>query len=306
MSAGRYRRGQILRILFGVAGLFFMGIVFRDTWNRSQGRVLPGWEYAIGAEALMVAGLAGASRGWVSLFDGQGSKRALARAFYAAQLGKYVPGAIWQAVGQVGLSRRAGVSLAQATVAFPVHALTWLAASGTVGAALAVLGFHLSVAVRLVALLGLLLVLPLRRTWMLRVLAVLTRLLKRGTTEALPSQAAILRCYGWGIWTHLMSGAAFALLASSIDGEVSPAAAIPAFALAWTIGFLALPFPAGLGIRELVLIATLASSSTAAPVIAASLAQRLVTMVGELVMILFSRVRRWAPQSREGGSSSSG
>jgi hypothetical protein len=188
MSAGRYRRGQVLRILFGVAGLFFMGIVFRDTWNRSQGGVLPSWEYAIGAEALMVAGLAGASRGWVSLFDGQGSKRALARAFYAAQLGKYVPGAIWQAVGQVGLSRRAGVSLAQATVAFPVHALTWLAASGTVGAALAVL----------------------------------------------------------------------------------------------------------------------ASSSTAAPVIAASLAQRLVTMVGELVMILFSRVRRLAPQSREGGSSSSG
>jgi len=306
MSAGRYRRGQILRVLFGVAGLIFMGIVFRETWDRSQGRVLPGWGYAIGAEALIVAGMAGASRGWVSLFDGQGSKKALAEAFYTAQLGKYVPGAIWQAVGQVGMSRRAGVSLAQATVAFPVHALTWLAAGGTVGAALAVLGFHLSVAVRLVALLGLLLVLPLRRAWMLRVLGFLTRLLKRGTTEALPSQGAILRCYGWGIWTHLMSGAAFALLASSINEGASPAAAVPAFALAWTIGFLAVPFPSGVGVRELVLIATLASSSTAAPVIAASLAQRLITMVGELAMILFSRIRRWVPRSRDDGSSSSG
>jgi hypothetical protein len=306
MRAGRYRRGQILRILFGAAGLFFMGIVFRDTWNRSQGRVLPGWEYAIGAEALMVAGLAGASRGWVSLFDGQGSKRALARAFYAAQLGKYVPGAIWQAVGQVGLSRRAGVSLAQATVAFPVHALTWLAASGTVGAALAVLGFHLSVAVRLVALLGLLLVLPLRRTWMLRVLAFLTRLLKRGTTEALPSQAAILRCYGWGIWTQLMSGAAFALLAFSIDGEVSRGRRhtclrarldhwLPGAAVSRRIGH-----PGAGAHRDIGLFVDGGSGDRSLPRPAP------VTMVGELVMILLSRVRRWAPQSRESGSSSSG
>lgn len=305
MSAGRYRSGQILRVLFGVAGLVFMGIVFRETWDRSQGRVLPGWGYAIGAEALIVAGMAGASRGWVSLFDGHGSKKALAEAFYTAQLGKYVPGAIWQAVGQVGMSRRAGVSLAQATVAFPVHALTWLAAGGTVGAALALTGFHLSVAVRAAALLGLLLVLPLRRIWMLKVLAFFTRLLKRGTTEALPPQAAILRCYGWGIWTHVMSGAAFALLASSINEGASPAAALPAFALAWTIGFLAVPFPSGVGVRELVLIATLASPSTAAPVIAASIAQRLITMVGELAMILFSRIRR-GPQTREDRRSSSG
>lgn len=291
MGVGRHRLGLILRVVLAAGGLIFMVIAFRETWDRSREHVLPGWGYVAGAEALVLASLAGAARSWVCLFEGQGSDRTLAQAFYTAQLGKYVPGAIWQAVGQVGLSRRGGVSLAQATTAFPVHALTQVAAGGTVGAGLAVVGFHLPLAPRLLSLLGLLLVVPLRRAWMLRVLRFLTRLLKRGTAEALPSQNAIIRSYGWGIWTLLFSGAAFALLASSVRGADSAAAAVPAFALAWTIGFLAVPFPSGIGVRERILIAVAGSPTGAASVIAASIAHRLVTMVGELAMILFSRRR---------------
>jgi uncharacterized membrane protein YbhN (UPF0104 family) len=67
---------------------------------------------------------------------------------------------------------------------------------------------------------------------------------------------------------------------------------VPAFAVAWTTGFLAVPFPSGIGIREGVLIAATGSPSGAASVIAASIVHRLVTMVGEIVMILFSRRRR--------------
>lgn len=292
MGLQRHRLGQFLRVLLTVAGVIFMVIAFRETWDRSREHVLPGWWYVAGAEALVVASLAGAARSWVCLFEGQGSDRALAQAFYTGQLGKYVPGAIWQAVGQVSLSRRGGVSLAQATTAFPVHALTQVAAGGTVGAGLALVGFHLSLASRMLSLLGLLLVVPLRRAWMLGVLRFLTRVLKRGTADALPSQGAIIRSYGWGIWTLLFSGAAFALLASSVKAADSAVAAVPAFALAWTIGFLAVPFPSGIGVREGILIAVAGSPTGAASVIAASIAHRLVTMVGELAMILVSRRRR--------------
>ena len=291
MSTGRRRLGLALRLGFGVAGVIFMVIAFRQTWNRSHGHVVPGWQYLLGAELLTIVGLAGASRGWVCLFEGQGSARILAEAFYSAQVGKYVPGAIWQAVGQVTLSRRGGVSLTRATTTFPVHALTQAASGGTVGATIALVGIHLSAGVRLAALLGLLLLLPLRRTWMLKVLGWFPRLLKRVEAESLPSQRAILLSYAWGIWTLLFTGTAFALLAYRLDAASPAAAAVPAFALAWTVGFLAVPFPAGIGIREAVLVAALSSPSGTAPVIVASIVHRLVTMVGELVMILVTKGR---------------
>jgi len=291
VSERRARLGLALRIAFGVLGIAFMVIAFRETWNRSQEHAFPRWTAVVAAEVLVLAGLAGASRGWVALFDGRGSDRALAQAFYTSQLGKYVPGAIWQAVGQVGLSRSADVSLAQATTAFPVHALTQVAAGGTVGALLALLGVHLSVGVRLLAALGLLLVIPLRRAWMVWVLGVISRRLKRGSPEDVPSQGAILRAYGWGVWTLVWSGAGFAVLAGSLHAADPVVAAVPAFAAAWTVGFLAVPFPSGIGVREAVLIATVASPTGAGPVIVASLVHRLVTMLGELVMIAFAKSR---------------
>jgi glycosyltransferase 2 family protein len=289
MSAGPLRIGRGLRLLFGIVGLVFMVMAFKETWVRSQGHVLPAWWHMAGAGALVLAGLAGAARGWVCLFGGQGSEKALTEAFYTAQLGKYVPGGMWQAVGQVGLSRRGGISLVQATTGFAVQALTLVAAGGTVGATLALVGFHLPVGVRAFALLGLALVLPLRRAWMTRLLGPLARLAGSKGIEALPSQGAILRSYGWGIWALAWIGAAFALLACSLQVTGSPAALVPAFALAWTIGFLAVPFPSGLGIREAVLISAVGSPAGAAPVIVASVVHRLITMLGELVMILVAK-----------------
>jgi hypothetical protein len=291
VSERRRTLGRVLRIAFGILGVLFMVIAFRHTWDRSTTHAYPRWTYVAGAEVLVIVGLAGASRGWVCLFEGRGSERALAQAFYTSQLGKYVPGAIWQAVGQVGLSRSADVSLAQATTAFPVHALTQVAAGGTIGATLAIAGIHLSMGVRLIALGGLVLVLPLRRVWMLWVLERITRLLKKGSVDDLPSQGAILRSYTWGIWTLLWSGSAFALLAYALDAASPAVAAVPAFAAAWTVGFLAVPFPSGIGVREAVLIATVSSPTGAGPVIVASVVHRLVTMLGELVMIVITKSR---------------
>ena len=57
------------------------------------------------------------------------------------------------------------------------------------------------------------------------------------------------------------------------------------------MGFLAVPFPSGIGVREAVLIATVASPSGAGPVIVASVVHRLVTMLGELVMIAITKTR---------------
>lgn len=284
--------GRGLRVLFGVAGLVFLGIAFQQTWVRSQQHVIPSAWHIAGAGALILSGLFCASRSWAVLFGGMASVRELARGFFTSQLGKYVPGGIWQAMGQVGLASRAGVRVSEASAAFLVQAVTQVAAGATVGASLVALGTHLSWGARLLSLLVLLLLPPLHRAWMVRAVRFFQRIMRRDPSEDIvPSQDRILRSYGWSVLTVVASGSAFALLASSVHASSPPIAAVPAFALAWTVGFLAVPFPSGLGIREAVLIGTLGSAFGTAPVIAASVVHRLVTMVGELVMNVAVRVR---------------
>lgn len=293
MTPSRARLGVLLRLLFGVGGIVFLTLAFLRAWHRSRTTVLPSPWHLAGAAVLATGALVMGSRGWASLLERDGSERELTRAFYLGQLGKYVPGGVWQAVGQVGLSRRAGVSLSQAATAFPVHALTQAAAGGTVGATLVLAGSRVPLPVRLASLSGLVLVPLLRRAWVVRVVHLLGRLARRSWSESLvPAQEQILRSYAWGIGTLVCSGVAFALLASSVHAARASLAAVPAFALAWTAGFLAIPVPSGLGIREAVLIVTIGRAGGAAPVIAASIAHRLVTMIGEAVMILVSSRRR--------------
>ena len=127
---------------------------------------------------------------------------------------------------------------------------------------------------------------------MARLVRLLSRVGRRSWPEELiPPQERILRSYAWGIGSLLASGTAFALLASSLHAVKSPVASVPAFALAWTAGFLALPFPSGVGVREVVLLATVGQIGGDALLIAASLAHRLVTMISEALMILLSSRR---------------
>ena len=86
----------------------------------------------------------------------------------------------------------------------------------------------------------------------------------------------------------IASGLAFAVLLSAIHTLPEPTIAVSAFGAAWTIGFLAVPFPAGVGVREAVLIALVGRTTGAGAVIAASVAHRVVTIIGEFVFIVVS------------------
>src|SRR5438105_2580600 len=231
------------------------------------------------------------ARAWTRLFVRESLNRCLAAGFYASQLGRYIPGAIWQPLAQVGLATQAGASLQQASTGFGVFALVEVAAGGTVGATLAVLGRGLPLAVRLSALLMLVPMLVLRRGWIVRTLHMVTRLTrKRFGGGIVPSQRAILSSYCWTLVTLVLNSAAFTVLLSSFRGGAPILRSAAAFGFAWTIGFLAIPFPSGIGIREAILILALRSAVPTSYVIAASVTHRLVSMVGELLMIISSRI----------------
>jgi hypothetical protein len=209
-----------------------------------------------------------------------------------SQLGRYIPGAVWQAVAQVGLATQAGVSLSQASTAFGVHTVVQLAAGGTVGASLAVFGGRVPPGIRLSAPLALLPLILLRRGWLVRALRIVGRLTRRTFADDLvPPQGAILSSFGWTLCTLVANSVAFTLLLSSLPGGAPILDSSAAFGLAWTVGFLAVPFPSGIGVREAVLMVTIGFRVSRSNVIAASISHRLVLMGAELLVVLSSRIR---------------
>jgi uncharacterized membrane protein YbhN (UPF0104 family) len=83
----------------------------------------------------------------------------------------------------------------------------------------------------------------------------------------------------------VLSGAALALILDPTAGSILRI--VPAFAASWAAGFALVPIPAGLGVREAVLVALLPSYGAAA-IVAASLLHRLATLTAELVLMGFA------------------
>lgn len=291
MTANTSRRQRAFRLAFGLAGVTFLAVALWETWDRSRPPVMPHWSAWLTAFAAVLAAMAAAARGWATLFEGAGSIRRLAHGLYVAHFGKHIPGGVWQVVGQIGLAVGPGVSAAKAATAFPVMVVVQVVGGLSVGA---LLGFSAGTApgwVRVLAVCGLATLPLLRREWMTAVAARIRKWRRLEEDDHLPSQAAILRCYGWTLVTFLFSGLAFALLLRSLsDAGVGIVPAIGAFGVAWVVGFLAVPFPSGIGVREGVMVVLV--GPVAAQVIAASVLHRLVTMVAEGVLAAVT----WRPE----------
>jgi hypothetical protein len=291
-AAPGFKRLAWLRWVFGLAGIAFLVITFRETWRRSQGLPIPKAWALSAAGALTLAALFCLARAWIRLLAARDVSRSLAAGFFTSQLGRYIPGAVWQAFAQVGLATDAGVSLRHASTAFGVQALVQVAAGGLLGACLALFGQGVPLIARLLSLVGLLALLVLRRAWLVRALRMVGRVLRRDFADGLvPSQSAILVSFGWTLLAVAANSVAFAMLLASLPGGAPIAESTSAFAFAWLVGFLAVPFPSGIGVREAVLLLTIGFQVPRSHVIAASVSQRLLLIGADLVAIVFSRLR---------------
>ena len=110
---------------------------------------------AVAALLILCAQLAG-SQAWLALFPGSPEGRRLAVSYHVSQLGKYVPGGIGQAAGQVALARRAGVTVTTGALNWVVITGFFVVAGFAIGAALAITGDDLPAVARLGAAAGLL------------------------------------------------------------------------------------------------------------------------------------------------------
>ena len=125
---------------------------------------------------------------------------------------------------------------------------------------------------------------------------VIKRLPRRLAVETVPGQRAVLASWALLVAGQVLAGAAFAVVLGGVGaagGHGShPAAATVGWVLSWALGYAAVVFPAGVGVREAALIAVLGATAGTPELIAAAVAHRLATIVAEAAVIAATRLRR--------------
>lgn len=246
---------------------------------------------AIGASGLsIVAGLLTSMAVWRALLAGLGSPlpwRVAAQVLFVSQLGKYLPGSVWPMVAQMELGRDHGVPRRRSATAFVLLMLFNLttgllvacatlpfAAAGHlpflrwafVLAPVLLIGFHPRV---LNPMLGLLLRLakrpPLERPLRLRTCLV--------AAATLVVQWVFLGLHILALMTDLGAHPARSALLS-----------VGGFALAWAIGPLLVIAPAGLGLREVTMVAVLSPAVGSGNAIVVAVTSRVLMTLTDLLL----------------------
>jgi glycosyltransferase 2 family protein len=204
--------------------------------------------------------------------------------FYAAQLGKYLPGAAWQYVGRAGLVVRRGVPATAAVGSLVLEA----AASATAALLVAPAAFGRTGLVVAGGLVAAVVVVVGSRPG--------RRLASRaGSVRGVPisTLAALVLRYA-AVW--VVFGVAFWLAARALfmipAGDLARLTGV--FAAAWVAGFVVVFAPGGLGVREAVIVALLRRPLGEAEAIILAAASRIIFTVvdlaaGSVALLVLSR-----------------
>jgi glycosyltransferase 2 family protein len=244
----------------------------------------------LGAEGCVLAGLGCMMLAWRTLLADLGSPLRLPaaiRVMFIGQLGKYVPGAVFAVAAQVELARDYGVPRRRSATA------SLLGMATTLVVALIVAGVMLPLTSS-----G-----AVRRYWWVFVpipfllaclhprvvkwgLDLVLRVAHREPLERAVGLPAMGRALLWTLagWAFY-GGHAWLLVSEFAHGSRLHVVALSfgAYALAWSVGFVIVFIPGGIGAREAVLVAVLSPVMPAASALVVALASRMVMTVGDLL-----------------------
>jgi uncharacterized membrane protein YbhN (UPF0104 family) len=299
------------------AGLLVLVLAFCSyglavEWPQVHPALRPLHWYSI-AGALMAA-MAGAGcmmLAWRRLLADLGSKlpvQVAARVTFMAQLGKYVPGAVWSFAAHVELGhdydvpRRRGaasviIGLALAIATGLVLAVASLLTSPTVARK-----YLLILAV--VPIIALCLAPPI----LSRLLNLVLKVLRQEPLEQPVSWRGLTVAVGWTLAGWLLLGLQVWLVVVDVakDGAHSLLISVGAFALACALALLLVVFPNGIGAREVILVAALAPVLPHGAALAVALVERLVTTASDLawggIALILARSARFSRSAVAVGS----
>ena len=247
------------------------------------------WYDVAGATLAAIAGLGCMLLAWRALLADLGSPLPLPaaiRVLFVGQLGKYVPGAVWALAAQVELARDYGVPRRRSATA----SLVGMAVTLVVGLVAAAVMLPLTSAHAVRHYWWVLAITPLVAICLHpRIikfgLDLVLRVLRRAPLEGSVSAGGMTRAMAWTTLGWLCFGVHAWFLISVFAGKGGNtfALSLGAYALAWSVGFLVIFFPSGIGPREVALIAVLAPVMPSASALVVALVSRLVMTVGDLV-----------------------
>lgn len=295
-SRARARLALAMRLLSSrpvrwgfVAVAIGLGVyVVADQWTQVRaGLASMGLLAIAGALVAVLFGLVATMQVWRVLLAALGSPlsvRPAARVFFLGQLGKYVPGSIWPVVAQMELGTAHRVPRHRSASAAVLTMLFCLLAG--LLAALVTLPFVPGArSYRWVFLVAPVLLICLFPHVLNRILDRLLRLARRPPLEQPLPGRAVAGALAWALASWVLFGLQIWLLAVRLGAPDGRAAllSVGGFAFAWCAGFVVVFAPAGAGIREALLIATLSPTLGVGKATAVTLVSRVLMTGGDLI-----------------------
>jgi uncharacterized membrane protein YbhN (UPF0104 family) len=301
--------GVLGLLIGGLATAFVIRTLVRD-WAAIQdalAHATPGWVVVgAGLAALGMTLIALPWRRAINLFDADLPWGQVVARYYVGELGKYLPGGVWPILGRGELAHRFGIRrpAAYGSVGLSLFAL-YLGALFVVGAGLPVLlagGDGTGpIGVLILLPLGLLCLHPAVLGW---AVGLIERLTKRHLDLPIPSWRESVTLVGLYVPAWLAIGAATWAVARSLDPSAGLIEVGAAAVLSWVVGFVLVPVPGGVGVREAAFVAAAGSLDpgiAAATALAARLLFVAVDAIGALLgMLALRRARRGADPQDDG------
>lgn len=256
------RRGALAALLVAGLALAVWSLAGQAGAVRAAGRDLSAG-YVAAAAVATLASLAVSLLTWRGTLAGLGVQlplRPAAQIFFVGQLGKYLPGSVWPVMAQMELGVAHGLSRTSVGTASLLALAVGVPGALLIG--LLAVPALLSAGTGAYAMVFLVLPLAVVALWppvLNALLARALRLLRRPPLTVRLTGRAVARVALLSGLANVLLGAQAALLALDLGAQgpsVLPVA-IGAFTLANVAGLLALPVPAGAGVREVVLVAGL-------------------------------------------------
>lgn len=284
---------NVVRVVFALVVIGFTVYTVATQWRDVSAQLAKMHTWVLLASAgLAVLGVYASMLCWRVALTDLGSPlrlRVAARVFFVSQLGKYVPGSVWAVVAQVELAHEHHVPRTRTGAAYIVLVVLYVSSGFLVGAA--TLPFVVDDSSRGFLWLLLLLVPLLVILYPPLLTAVLNlglKLIRRPPLEHPLTLRGVGFALGWGVVSWLLLGVHVWLLARDLGGtgpELLPLA-IGGFALAWAVGFVVVIAPAGLGPRDAIIAAVLASGLPAGGPAALAVMSRLMLTLADIVCAL--------------------
>jgi glycosyltransferase 2 family protein len=262
-------RAGTIRSLTRLATLVFVALfiafavlmLIRD-WPQTDAALKHATLWWLGPAAVCaVSGMALMAARWRAAICAVGGQRAdthrVISAFFLGEEGKYIPGAVWAALGRSELARREGYerSIAYSSVVLSLIGCYLAAAFTAFGLAiLALIGGSINMPwwpIALVVVVGMATLHPAVSS---RIHGLASRVLRRELTIEIPSWSRCLRLTASYVPVWILIAAATTFVTRALVPNLPIARVALAAVVSWIIGFIS-PTPGGIGVREAVFVA---------------------------------------------------